>query len=67
MGVAKLIKNGIGVGYFQESDISWSRILHMIRLVLLWGHLHFTGTELNRHILIMGVASGHSNGHVTLV
>ena len=22
MGVVKLIKNGVGVGYFQESDIS---------------------------------------------
>ena len=32
-----------------------------------WGHLHFTGTELKSSYLMMGVTSGHSDGHVTLV
>ena len=31
------------------------------------GHLHFTGTELKSLYLMMGVTSGHSDGHVTLV
>ena len=31
------------------------------------GHLHFTGTELKSSYLMMGVTSGHSDGHVTLV
>ena len=31
------------------------------------GHLHFTGTELKTSYLMMGVTSGHSDGHVTLV
>ena len=31
------------------------------------GHLHFTGTELKLSYLMMGVASGHSDGHVTLI
>ena len=30
-----------------------------------WGHLHFTGTELKSSYLMMGVTSGHSDGHVT--
>ena len=31
------------------------------------GHLHFTGTELKSSYLMMGVTSGHSDGHVTLI
>ena len=31
------------------------------------GHLHFTGTELKLSYLMIGVTSGHSDGHVTLV
>ena len=31
------------------------------------GHLHFPGTELKLSYLMMGVTSGHSDGHVTLV
>ena len=31
------------------------------------GHLHFTGSELKSSYLMMGVTSGHSDGHVTLV
>ena len=33
----------------------------------LTGHLHFTGTELKSSYLMMGVTSGHSDDHVTLV
>ena len=35
--------------------------------VSIGGHLHFTGTELKSSYLMMGVTSGHSDGHVTLV
>ena len=39
----------------------------LILLTHLPGHLHFTGTELKSSYLMMGVTSGHSDGHVTLV
>ena len=56
MGVVKLIKNGVGVGYFQESDISWSRILHMIREALI--------TRFNRRGTMLAV--GCNDGRIAL-
>ena len=37
------------------------------RMAKSWGQLHFTSTELKLSYLMMGVTSGHSDGHVTLV
>ena len=43
----------------------FARILLLAILVM--GHLHFTGTKLKSSYLMMGMTSGHSDGHVTLV
>ena len=47
--------------------VVWSSILYKFSFPEIKGHLHFTGTELKSSYLMMGVTSGHSDGHVTLV
>ena len=56
--------------HFLITGVSSSITLSFIsqdHVVLFLGHLHFTGTELKSSYLMMGVTSGHSDGHVTLV